>query len=236
MLLVLLTSSTGSCVNTSSKAKQTPPKSVKVMIVDTGISTRNPKIKKFLSKDNDRLDLQDDHGHGTHITGLILYGPKLDSEVCKEVVVYSCKFHGENAKETSECFDRARKLKVQIVNLSGGGAEYIPQEYTSLLKLALSAKIVVASGNDKNDISKKGYYPASLNVPGMEVVGNGYSENFRVKSSNYGLKNMIWRNGFNIASFDTNQGLINMTGSSQAAAIRTHELVKAACQRLRSSK
>ena len=218
--------------------------SIRVMVIDTGISQID-ELQPFLSKHNSDSDLIDRHGHGTHITGLILFGPKLSDKVCPEVEIISCKFFNPATHSTAECFELAKTLGVEIVNFSGGGREEIKEE-TKAVK-AYSGIIVVASGNYELDtvgrikkaawdISKEPYYPASLNLPNMRVVGNGVNEKQRSPSSNFGLPGMIWREGEHIISFDKRSGKASMSGSSQATAIYTHELLQAACQRLRSAK
>ncbi len=181
---------------------------IRVMVVDTGVSREVKEIKPFLSDKNDILDLVDDHGHGTHVTGLILYGAKLDDKVCDRVKVYSCRgLHPKGYISSVECFRRADELDIHILNFSGGGKE----------------------GK---------YYPASLRLPNMEIVGNGVSEKLKHHTSNYGLEEIIWRLAVKVKSFSAFRSVNDrttqyewMTGTSQSTAIRTHELVQEECNK-----
>lgn len=220
---------------------------IRVMIIDTGIA-KLPETQEYLSSINSTQDLNDTHGHGTHIAGIILYGRQGDDPVCKEVELLSCKFYGkpdESLHETSNCFRAAKNLNVEIVNFSGGGRAVDTAENEAVK--AYPGKIVVAAGNEETDktgkvtkpawdISKEAYYPASLNLPNMVVVGNGTRQELRSNSSNYGLPGMVWRDGSAISSLDPKGGKKIMSGTSQATAIYTHELLKKECQRRRSAK
>lgn len=244
--------SIAACISPASSdySLATLPKSsekIRVMVIDTGIA-KLPETKDYLSSINSPEDLNDTHGHGTHIAGIILYGKHGDDPVCKEVELLSCKFYGkqgETLHETSNCFRAAKNLNVEIVNFSGGGRAVDAAESEAVK--AYPGKIVVAAGNEETDktgkvtkaawdISKEAYYPASLNLPNMTVVGNGTRQELRSQSSNYGLPGMVWRDGSAISSLDPKGGKRIMSGTSQATAIYTHELIKKACQRLRSAK
>lgn len=212
---------------------------IRVMVVDTGVAGQVKEIKHFLSDKNDKLDLVDDHGHGTHVTGLILYGPTLTKKVCDRVKIYSCR--GLNPKTditSTECFKRANELDIHILNFSGGGKEYMSDETEALRNLIGKTKVVVAAGNDNTDLRKGKYYPASLRLPNMEIVGNGLSEPLKHHTSNYGLEEIIWRLAVKVKSFSAFRTVNDrttqyewMTGTSQSAAIRTHELVQEECNK-----
>lgn len=222
------------------------PKKIKVFVVDTGIS-KLPEFLPYLSKENNPYDLNDAHGHGTHITGLILFGSTLKDAVCNEVEVISCRFFGGTHEvSTSECFERAVAMNADVINVSAGGQGFDRSEYMALKKF--KGDIVAAAGNSEYDpkthklvkaawdISKEPYYPAALPLRNITVVGNGTSSDDRAQSSNYGFPGMVWRDGRNVLSFAPIAGKDRMTGTSQAAAIYTHEIVQAKCQRLRSAK
>lgn len=228
-LIVLLMSG---CLTAQGEKSQ-----ILVYVIDTGISPKVPQFDRYLSKANSKNDLVDEHGHGTHITGSILFGRDLKDPVCEEVKVVSCRFYYKNSSvTTADCFAKARKANANFVNFSGGGVAYMPQEHLELKALVKTSKVIVAAGNERFNLKEKNYYPASLNLEGMEIVANGTSESDRAPSSNYGLPNLKWVDGRRVMSYTPSGSLGMMEGTSQAAALRTHELIKEACQRLRSSK
>jgi major intracellular serine protease len=212
---------------------------IRVMVVDTGVSREVKEIKPFLSDKNDILDLVDDHGHGTHVAGLILYGAKLKDKVCDRVKIYSCKGLDSKSNITStQCFRKADELNIKILNFSGGGKEYLNDEAGALRNLIGKTKVVVAAGNDNTDLRVGKYYPASLRLPNMEIVGNGLSEPLKHHTSNYGLADIVWRLAVKVKSFSAFRNVEDrttryewMTGTSQSAAIRTHELVQEECKK-----
>lgn len=214
---------------------------IPVMVIDTGISREVKEIRKYLSDKNDKADLTDDHGHGTHVTGLILYGINLKEPVCNEVKVYSCRGLNPKAKVSpSECFVKAEQVKAKIVNFSGGGVEYLADEAEAIRNLIGKAIVVTAAGNNNDDLRVKKYYPASLRYSNIEIVGNGVSEQLKHPTSNYGLVDMIWRPGYYVKSFspfvepgDRVAKYLYMTGTSQSAAIRSHELVMEECKKVK---
>jgi subtilisin family serine protease len=234
-LLIIQTS----CVTSA----QSEPRRIKVMIIDTGISPLSV-FQPYLSTQGTKNDLNDTHGHGTHITGLVLFGKGLKDPVCNEVQIYSCKFYGIGGQSIENCVRKASKLNVDFINISGGGRGYSPGEASAVK--AFKGKMIAAIGNEEVidgkvvkpawDASKEGYYPASLRFENIIIVGNGKDEANRYPSSNYGIKGMIWRDGVDVISYNPDGGYRAVTGSSQATAIYTHELIQAKCQRLRSAK
>lgn len=223
---------------TCSLATATTNKSeILVYVVDTGLSKEVKSFKNFLSSKNKEEDLVDVHGHGTHVTGLILFGKDLKTPVCKEVKVVMCRwFYPESKTSTADCFRRARLVNADFVNFSGGGPQYSKTEHRELQLLSKKSIIVIAAGNSNLDLSKDTYYPASLKLQNTYVVGNGNSDQDRCRVSNYGLDNMEWVDGRNVVSYSPNGNLRVLNGTSQAAALKTHALLQRECQRLRSSR
>lgn len=233
-------------------------KTLTVAVIDTGIDRNVPKLckvghKSFTKGDSDPLD--DQHGHGTHIAGLIAINAG-DRNYC----LVSLKFHGEkntgqeNLANMKAAIRYAIDIKVDFINISGGGPEFDEGEFL-LLKEALSKKIVVvvAAGNEKTNLDFKcDYFPACYDGR-LIVVGNleitrdfrnlgpqwvflaeragmghkiGTYETRRSPESNYGTWVNRWEVGTNVKSSLPHRRIGYMSGTSQATAVATGKLLR----------
>ena len=221
------------------------PKPTVVAVIDTGFDMnsnwkailkaypkyRKPRICKYGSKDYTGVGLVDNHGHGTHIAGLIAQYAD-DSNYCLVILKYfDPKVKNDNLENTRLSFERAIKMKVDIINYSGGGEDYSEQECT-LIKKALDQgiKVVAAAGNEGKNIDVTPYYPAMCDSR-VIVVANYFDDKNRVSSSNYstglpGSKIMVHEMGWNVMSLAPNNQLVVMTGTSQATAIKTGKIIR----------
>jgi len=209
-------------------------KTIKLMIIDTGISLSHPEIDSHV-KNSDSISYIDTHGHGTHVAGIVLKG------TCKEVELISCKYIFENSPEYDKinksinCFKEALKQKVQIINYSSVGNIYYLEEYKVLKQLERAGIIIVtAAGNDNKDISMDSnpVYPAKYNLKNIIVVGNLNDDETKAPSSNYGLKGMVWEKGMNQFSTLPYGQWGKMSGTSQATAKHTNKILLRWCQEL----
>jgi hypothetical protein len=74
--------------------------------------------------------------------------------------------------------------------------------------------------------------PAELNLPNLIAVANGTSEQDRSPTSNFGLAKLIWIDRRDIRGLAPGGGFKTMTGTSQSAALYTHQLLKRVRQSL----
>lgn len=180
-------------------------------------------------------NLTDNHGHGTHIAGIIGakggngYGisgvsPNVSLMVLK---YFDPKSSGSNnLKNTVEAIRYAVKMKANIINYSGGGTDYSAEEFAAI-KDAEKAGIlfVAAAGNERSnsDESGKHYYPADYELSNIISVTAVNKEETKVlASSNYGVRTVdIAAPGENIYSTLPNGSFGLMTGTSQATAFVT---------------
>ncbi len=173
--------------------------------------------------------LTDNHGHGTHIAGIIGaeggngYGisgvsPKVSLMILKYFEPNSSA--GENLKNTVKAIDYAVKMKANIINYSGGGIEPSSEEKAAL-KRAESAGILVvaAAGNERSNSDIHRYYPADYDLDNIvSVTAIDRTENV-LASSNYGEETVdIAAPGYNIISTLPDGKFGHMTGTSQATA------------------
>ena len=210
-------------------------KTLKVMVLDTGVDSSNPFLvkyipNKYLNNDNST----DEHGHGSHIMGI------LSLKACSNVQLIPCKAFdyriintfGNGKDRTIDCLNLALEYKVDIINYSGGGNERGSFEFNLLNKLdKLGVKIITAAGNNgKNlDIKENYYYPASYRLKNLIIVGNIDKNHIINSNSNYG-KNVIYEIGMDVRSFDNKGNLVYMSGTSQATAVHTSKLIEEFCK------
>jgi subtilisin family serine protease len=186
----------------------------------------------FVSNNN---SLVDNHGHGTHIAGII--GARGGngfgiSGVAPKVSLMILKYYdpkasnSNNLKNTVDAIKYATKMHANIINYSGGGTDYSSEEFAAV-KGAQQAGIlfVAAAGNERSnsDESGKHYYPADYELPNIISVTAVNKEETKVlASSNYGLRTVdIAAPGENIYSTLPGGGFGLMTGTSQATAFVT---------------
>lgn len=216
---------------------------IKVLVIDTGIYPHS-KIKSFLTDgfDPESADYKDSHGHGTHIAGIVVYGDyqKFPSVVCPSVKITSCQYFdikntdAQNAKNFRSCLKMAENGNFNIVNYSGGGEGFDSEELESLQKITDNGAVVVAAaGNEKSDLIKSPYYPASYflnnNLINFYVVGSMGYDKVILPSSNY-TGGLFFDFGENILSTIPGEQMGYMTGTSQAAAMFTHRILLSKCK------
>jgi subtilisin family serine protease len=217
------------------------PGEIRVMVIDTGIGENdklNPYVEYLPTE-----DYEDDNGHGTHIAGIIALGNQMgygiQEPLCPEVRIISCRFFGieaNNLNASNECVKQAVKLKIDVINYSAGGDKYDEDEYKVYKKFIKTGGIAVAAaGNEGSDSQVKPYYPANFrdrkHLKHIFAVQNVANNGNLARSSNY--------NRFGVAEYGENtlstlphNGSGTMTGTSQAAAARTHRILMNACRHL----
>lgn len=223
------------------------PKPVIVAVIDTGFDFksdwtaiikaypkfRKPRTCKYGNVDFTEKGLADNHGHGTHVAGLIAQYAD-DANYCLVIMKYFDKAteDTDHLADTAKAFQRAIDLKVDIINYSGGGEDRSEIE-CSLIKKALNAGIVVvaAAGNEGKNINDTKYYPAMCDDR-VKAVGNAFDTGVFVQSSNFSddgpkSRHLYTQTGWNVMSLAPSNQLRVMTGTSQAAAIQTGKIIKA---------
>lgn len=229
---------------------------IRVMVVDTGVDFNHPLLQKFLDADDAVTHPEqyiDYHGHGTHITGLILYGygiqalkiHQIPKSVCHQVQITSCKYFPassqpdkHNLNRTIDCFKRAVAEDFDVVNYSAYGADPSASEYEAIVEMKINGILLMTSaGNNHINIKinpqfPEGYafgtklYPALDNVIPLMALGNNLEI---AKYSNYGR---IMPMEVSSGEFSTlpQDGYGIMYGTSQATAIYLHKLLVDKCK------
>lgn len=178
---------------------------------------------------NSGKDISDNHGHGTHIAGIIgaeggnnlgISGvaPKVSLMILK---YYDPKIEGvDNLKNTIKAIHYARKMKAHIINYSGGGLDFSQEEHEAV-RLARNEGIlfVAAAGNERSNSDSRPYFPANYNLDNIISVTAINPQGNVLNSSNYGERTVhLGAPGENIYSTLPKGQFGVMTGTSQATA------------------
>lgn len=171
-------------------------------------------------------------GHGTHVAGIIgaegdnggVLGVCAGGAELMALKVLDEVFDGSAWQTTGTVADEiqaieyARKNGAKVLNLSLGGTSCSYSERRAIEKFAGTQNVVVvAAGNDKNDIDAKPEYPAAFSLPFMiSVAASDQSAGLSVfglsTASNY---------GYNSVDLAAPGSSIESTGSSTATATVT---------------
>jgi subtilisin family serine protease len=177
-------------------------------------------------------NLKDDHGHGTHIAGIVgaeggngvgISGvaPKISMMVLK---YYDAKgTEVNNLINTVKAIDYAVKMNANIINYSGGGIAPSPDEKSAIERaMRKGILFVAAAGNERSNSDLKKYYPADYGLPNiLSVTAIDRFQNV-LPSSNFGEQTVdVAAPGNDIISTLPNGQYGYMTGTSQATAFAT---------------
>ena len=174
--------------------------------------------------------VNDKHGHGTHIAGIIAAERNSKSQVngiAPQVSIMVLKYfnrsdQSQNIKNTISAIHYAVENGAHIINYSGGGSGWVGKEREAIEEAQKKGVLfVAAAGNFFSDIEKKKYYPASYELDNIISVAGQNKENLLVSSSNYGKGIDIIAPGKEIYSSYLNNKYVYLTGTSQATAFVT---------------
>jgi subtilisin family serine protease len=177
-------------------------------------------------------DLTDNHGHGTHVAGIV--GAEGDngwgsSGVSPKVSLMILKYYDpkaggqDNLRNTIRAIKYAVQKKATIINYSGGGLDYSGEEYAAV-KEARDAGIlfIAAAGNEKSNSDFAPYYPANYALDNIISVTAVNPNGKVLQSSNFGERSVhLAAPGESIKSTVPGNKFAEMTGTSQATAFVT---------------
>lgn len=174
-------------------------------------------------------NLKDEHGHGTHICGIIGAegGNGIGiSGVSPKVSLMVLKYYDANGSEmnnlsnTVRAIDYAVKMNANIINYSGGGIAPSADEKAAIERaMKKGILFVAAAGNERSNSDTHAYYPADYGLPNiLSVTAIDRFQNV-LPSSNWGEKSVdIAAPGNDIISTLPDGKFGYMTGTSQATA------------------
>ncbi len=183
----------------------------------------------FVSGNN---KLNDNHGHGTHIAGII--GAEAGNNkgiigISPNVSLMVLKYfdpkvpNTDNLKNTIASIRYAVKMGAHIINYSGGGTDYSQDEFDAVeLAEKKGVLFVAAAGNERSNSDQHHYYPADYSLKNIISVTAIDPTTEVLSSSNYGILTVdIAAPGQNILSCLPQNSYGLMTGTSQATAFVT---------------
>lgn len=182
-------------------------------------------------------NLSDEHGHGTHIAGII-GARKLDGlgsgansvrGVAPNVSLMILKYFepetdgAENLRHTIDAIQYAVEMGADIINYSGGGVIKSAEEEAALRWASDQGVLVVAAaGNEGLNSDFFHFYPADYNLPNILSVGAVDQKEELMRMSNFGINTVdLAAPGKNIYSTLPNGQYGYMSGTSQATAFAT---------------
>jgi thermitase len=214
-----------------------PPATAPIIaVIDTGVDYTHPDLKGKVIKGYDYVnsdaDPMDDHGHGTHVSGIAAaitnnaYGIAGVSWNSKVLAVKVC-----NPQGSCSGFDIVKGIQyaadypgVKVLNMSLGGGYSAAEESAVEYAVNTKKKLLVASaGNDNTDVKS---YPAGLATDyGLDgkvlaVAAHG-TDHCKASFSNYGDWVSITAPGVDILSTVPNSmgtyGFDSWDGTSMAS-------------------
>ena len=221
---------------------------VVVAVIDTGIDSNHKDLKINIWKDptspskniygwnyvSDEPNPNDDHGHGTHVAGIIgaISDPQSGiSGVAHHVSIMSVKYYSDsnpgpvNLRNTVKAINYAVDHGAKIINYSGGGPEFSEDEYLAIKKAeAKGVLFVAAAGNEhqNTDLIENYYYPSAYRLTNIISVAATDINNNLLPSSNWGKSRVdVAAPGENIFSTLPGGRYGYMSGTSQATAFVT---------------
>jgi thermitase len=174
-------------------------------------------------------DLSDNHGHGTHIAGIVgaVGGNGIGiSGISPNVSLMILKYYDpkaagvNNLLNTVKAIQYAVRMRANIINYSGGGLDPSPEEKMAITQAEKAGVLfVAAAGNERSNSDIKGYYPADYGLTNIISVTAIDKNNTVLPSSNYGERSVdIAAPGNDIFSTLPGGKYGLMTGTSQATA------------------
>lgn len=180
-------------INVEAAWDETKGNGVTVAVIDTGISPvpdlQNTKIVKGYDFVNDRVEAEDDNGHGTHVAGTIAQSTNNDygvAGIAYEASLMPLKVLGNGGGGTvadiAEAIRYAADNGADVINLSLGGAGE-SELLSEAIAYAHQKQVVLvgAAGNaGENAASYPARYPHVIGVAALDASGH------RAPYSNFG--------------------------------------------------
>ncbi|MGB3546194.1 MAG: S8 family peptidase [Saprospiraceae bacterium] len=235
-----------------------PAGAVRIAILDTGLDNKHPKLLPFLYANDDSVaevlptdednncypddplgwnfvdrnnNTQDDHGHGTHVAGIVAAGLPACTGCKYQIIPYKTHdYHGVGNLFAAACatYQAAVNDSADIINDSWGyyGSPSKILENAIDTAAVYGAVTVAAAGNDGYNLADSLQYP--IGYPAEGIVGVGAYDSTQLSDntflldrwefSNYGSATVdILAPGVDITSTLPNNTMGEKSGTSMAA-------------------
>jgi subtilisin family serine protease len=195
---------------------------VKVGVIDTGIDLKHPDLKANIKGGYNAINplksYTDDHGHGTHVAGIIAalnnsigvvgVGPNIDLYAIK---VLNAKGSGY-LSDVIEGLDWAVDNGIKVVNMSLGTSQDVPSFREAIVRAYNAGVVIVAAaGNTGGELVYPAAYPEVIAVSATD-------QNNQIASfSSRGPEVDLAAPGVNIYSTYKGQSYATLSGTSMAA-------------------
>lgn len=168
-------------------------------------------------------DPMDDHGHGTHCSGIIAAEGILATGAAPKVKIMSLKFLSASGSGSTAdaiaAIDYGISNGAHILSNSWGGTQYSAALEEAIARASDADMLTVAAaGNYGDDMDVFPMYPGALDLPNMLTVANIDEEGSLHRSSNYS-DNLVHlaAPGTRIYSTYVDNSYATLTGTSMAA-------------------
>lgn len=226
-----------------------------IAVIDTGVDYTHPDLSPNMWKNTNEIpdngidddnngciddiygcdvadgdgDPFDNHGHGTHVSGIIGSGK-----------IMAIKFFQDKGYATLAdaiaAIQYATKMEAKIVNLSWGCMGCKSQAFYDAIKAAKDVLFIAAAGNSQYDNDHyMPNYPSSYDLDNIIAIAATDNEDKLAWFSNYGKKSVdLAAPGVNIYSSYPNNSYKSLNGTSMAApyVTGTINLLWSQCQNL----
>ncbi|HEY8278308.1 MAG TPA: S8 family peptidase [Bdellovibrionota bacterium] len=216
-------------------------KRVIVAVIDTGIDSTHPDLRDNICRSKsgeygfdfvaNRKNPHDPHGHGSHVAGIIGASARNNagaSGVAPNICIMAVRYYSDKASGAQNLANTVRAINyavdhgANVINYSGGGAEFSAAEMKAIQRAeAKGVVFVAAAGNEYQDTDQGGnaYYPAAYGLSNIIAVAATNNKNLLLPSSNWGAKHVhVAAPGENIFSTLNGGRYGYLTGTSQATA------------------
>lgn len=171
-------------INVESAWGETKGKGVTVAVIDTGVS-RVPDLKettfvKGYDFVNDKVEADDDNGHGTHVAGTIAQSTNNNygvAGIAYEASIMPLKvlsaYGGGTVADIAEAIRFAADNGAGVINMSlgGGGESHVMKDAIDYAH-GKGVVVIAAAGNEgQNSASYPARYPHAIGVAAIDAAG-----------------------------------------------------------------